>query len=191
MIRRCESIVRTHGDPGRGRIMSRTPFRIPLIAAVLLGVSGIAAGEETKEPSAKAKEAAKLLKDNVAKFSLSVRGLTGKEQPIIVLVTDKELAKKAPKVTFVISEDEARAVIDGLVTAGQFDKPLYIPPPGFPAPGWYLYVGLAETPPRVYQWFLGNEKYDLTTDAAVSEIIKSLEGDAKKALQALAKSTAK
>ena len=171
--------------------MCRPMFRVAFLGAVVLGWCGIAAGEEEKEPSAKSQEAAKLLKENVGKFSLTIAGWFGKEPPHFTLVTDKELAKKAPKVIFVISEDQARAVIDGLVKVGQFDKPRHIPPAGPPVLGWNLYVGLAETPPRLYQWLLGDDKHDLTTDPTVSEIIKILEGDAKKALQNLAKSAAK
>jgi hypothetical protein len=178
-------------DLGREGIMSRSMFRTTIFTAVFLGWCGIAAGEEKKEPSAKAKEMAKLLKDNVAKFSLTIIGFFGREHPVVALVTDKELAKKAPKDYIVISEKLAEAVIDALVSVGQFDKEQYISPAGPPSLAWYLYVGLAETPPRGFQWLLGDEKYDLTTNATINELIKILEGHSKKALQDLAKKTAK
>jgi len=172
--------------------MSRSLFRFTFFSAVFLVWCGIATAEEKKEPSPNAQEAAKLLKKNLAKFRLTIQNPIGKGARGFVLVTDKDLPKAGPKAdTFVISEKQAEAVIDGLVAVGQFDKPTYIPPPGAPVPGWYLSVGLTETPRRAYQWRLGDEKYELTADASVGEVIKMLEGDAKKALQALAKSTAK
>jgi hypothetical protein len=114
--------------------------RLACVCTVLLGAAlPPAAAHEKKEPSAKAQEAAKLLKDNLAKFSLRLYGIGVKAVPSAVrLVTNKELIKAGEKGTFVISEEKARAVIDALVSAGQFDKPHYIPPPGLPVPGWEL-----------------------------------------------------
>jgi hypothetical protein len=173
-----------------GQTMNRAIVPLACVGTLLLGLSS-ATAEEKKEPSAKARETAKLLKDNVAKFSVTISGYFGKHKEF-VLVTDKKLIREGTGTnSFVISEDQAKAVVDSLITAGQLDKPTFFPPAGPLSPGWYLYVGLAQTPPRIYQWRLGDDEYDLTADATIAELIKVLEGDSKKALQQLAKDTAK
>jgi hypothetical protein len=170
--------------------MARTRVPLACVTALLLG-AGTVVADEKKEPSAKSQEAAKLLKKNLAKFRLSMFGLLGKYTGF-VLVTDRDQPKAGPNVyTFVITEKQAEAVIDGLVRAGQFDQPRYVSPPGLPNPGWYLEVSLVDKSGTYFQWQLGDEKYDLTVDAAVGQLLKTLEGDSKKALQKLVDNTAK
>src|SRR5262249_27101653 len=145
------------------------------------------AAGEPKEPSAAAREAAKVLRADLAKFSLLVYGHGVKaDPPWVRLVTNKERIKAGEKGAFVIPEGQARAGIDGLGRAGQVDKPRYVPPPGVLPPGWYLYVGIEGDRPRLYQWRLGAPNYDLSTDPAVGRLLKALDGDAKKALERLA-----
>ena len=168
--------------------MSRATLQLACVGAVLLGVA-LAPGkaDDKKEPSAQARKAAKQLKADLAKFSLRVYGYGVKADPSAVrVVTNKELIKGGEKGTFVISEEKARAVIDGLVSAGQFDKPRYDPPPGVPHPGWYLYVSIEDARPKVYWWRLGAPDYDLSTDCAVGQLLKILEGDSQMALERLA-----
>jgi hypothetical protein len=165
-------------------------IQLACVCTVLLGAAFTpAAADEKKEPSAKAQEAAKLLKGNLAKFSLRLHGNGVKADPSAVrLVTKKELIKAGEKGTFAISEEKARAVIDALVSAGQFDKPQYIPPPGVPVPVWELYVSIEEPPPgrpRAFWWRLGDPDYDLATDPAVVQLLKVLNGDSKTALERL------
>jgi hypothetical protein len=95
-----------------------------------------------------------------------------------------------PRVSYVITEDEARSLIDGLMNIGQFDVPVHIPPPGVPVPGWYLSVWVGQPPTVHYYWLIGDDKSDLSTNAAVGQVVRIVEGDGKKALQAIVKKAA-
>jgi hypothetical protein len=149
-----------------------------------------AAADDKKEPSTKAQEAAKVLKGNLAKFALHLYGVGVKADPSAVrLFTDKDLVIAGEKGAFVIPEEQARAAIDGLVRAGQFDKPPYEPGPGISSPGWYLMVTIGERrlarPSVLHWWRLGAADYDLSTDPVVRQLLKALEGDSKAALERL------
>jgi hypothetical protein len=159
-------------------------------ALILLGLAGgfvvaPSPASEKKEPSAAARQTANLLKADLAKCSLRIYGWCVKpERPAVRVVANKDLLKPGEENAFVVPEAQMRDVIDALLAAGQFDKPQYVPPPGPPGPGWYLYVSVEDTTrPRAFQWVLGGPEYDLSKDPTVGQLLTALKGDAKKALE--------
>ena len=168
---------------------------VSVTALTLVGLASVAvAAPPEGRPSEKTQTAVRALKEDLSAFMVTIYSWppidrSGTLESVTFAVDPKKVAAREKRV-FPITEKQATALIDYLAAEGMFDR-TYIPPPGFPAPGWFVVVtGGKPSEGKMFgvsgQWWFSPETR--TRDVVVIQhLTKPLDGDAKAALEAFRK----
>jgi hypothetical protein len=140
--------------------------------------------------SQKTREAVQNLKTDLAAFEVTIYTwppLTrdGDREEVRLVADPKKVPAKG-KGVFLLTEKQAVALIDYLADSGMFDR-VPMPPAGILPPGWHVSVAGGRAPHGhtrnwQYQWPHGLDVKP-TTVGVIQYLTKTLDGDAKAAVE--------